>query len=212
MEEIAMTFLPSEDWREKYEEQATEKMLERLHRGARARLRTFGRGGHVDAADIEDVVSGVLKDTLTGKLKWNPEKESLEDNLLDAVRFRVRDRWQRDQRLKHDSIDEDEQDRGISDQAAAGAVVPTSPAPNERDRRIKVAFDEVTAALRPLCADKPEVLQLLGFYMKGITDREEVVLEGMTKTTYHNARRSLGRLVLNLPARLRDAAIAALHN
>jgi hypothetical protein len=212
MEKINMTFLPSEEWREKYEKQATEKMLERLHRAARARLRTFaGRGGHVDTADIEDVVSTVLKDTLSGKLKWDPDKEPLEDNLLDAVRFRVRDRWQRDQRRKHDSIDEDERDRGIVDEAAPGAVVPASSAPSERDRRIKLVFDEVVTALRPMCVDKPEVLRLLGLYMQGITDRDEVMLEGMNKVTYHNARRCLGRLVLNLPAQLRDAAVAALN-
>ncbi|MFT3697704.1 MAG: hypothetical protein QM831_31485 [Kofleriaceae bacterium] len=205
--------MPPEPWREQFEEQATNALLERLQRAARTRLRTFaGRTGHVDSADVDDIVNGVLIDTFAGQLTWDPEKETLEHNLLDAVRFRVRDRWLRDRRVKHDSIDEDERDRGVSDQAAAGAIVQGAPVPTERDREIKSVFDDVVDALRPLCTDKPEVMQLLALYVQGVTDRDEAIHEGMTKTSYHNARRCLGRLVLNLPAKLRDSALAAITN
>lgn len=207
--------LPPEEWREKVEEQATPKMFERLHRAARTRLRTFaGPKGHVNRADVDDVVASVIKDTLDGKLTWNPEKESLEQHLLDAVRFRVRDDWERDQPHLHGPIDEDDTAASITEQAAAGAVVPAqleSPVTNERERRIKAVHEEVIAWLQPRVAEKPEVLRLLELYVQGITDRDEAIREGgMTETTYHNARRRLGRLVQDMPAKLRAAALAAL--
>ena len=210
-----MASLPPEEWREKVEEQATPKMFERLHRAARTRLRTFaGPTGHVKKADVEDVVASVIKDTLDGNLTWNPDKESLEQHLLDAVRFRVRDEWLRDQPHLHGPIDEDDTVESIAERAAAGAVVPApleSPVTSERETRIKSVHDEVIAWLKPRVADKPEVLRLLELYMQGITDRDEVVREGgMDETTYHNARRRLGRLVQDMPAKLRAAALAAL--
>ena len=215
MSKNVMASLPPEEWREKVEEQATPKMFERLHRAARTRLRTFaGPKGHVNAADVDDVVSSVIKDTLDNKLTWNPDKEPLEVHLLDAVRFRVRDDWERDQPHLHGPIDEDDTAESITDQAAAGAVVPAPlepPVMNERERRIKAVHDEVIAWLQPRVTDKPEVLRLLELYMQGITDRDEAIREGeMTESTYHNARRRLGRLVQDMPAKLRAAALAAL--
>ena len=215
MSKKELTTLPSEEWREKAEEQATPKMFERLHRAARTRLRTFaGPKGHVSRADVDDVVSRVITDTLDGKLTWNPDKESLEQHLLDAVRFRVRDEWLRDQPHLHAPIDEDDTAESIAERAAAGAVVPAqldTPVTSEREARIKSVHDEVIAWLQPRVTDKPEVLRLLELYMQGITDRDEVIREGgMDETTYHNARRRLGRLVQDMPAKLRAAALAAL--
>lgn len=213
MQKEEMTFLPSEEWREAFEEQATKKMLEKLHRAARTRLRTFaGRTGHVNKDDVEDAVMSVLKDTLRGVLPWDPAKKTLEHHALDAIRFRVRDRWEKEQRRKHDLLDEDEHDRSVAERAAAGAVVPSSPVASDRERRIQEVHDEVIAWLRPHCLGKPEVLVLLESYLQGITDRDEVLREtGMSEATYHNARRRLGRLVQDMPAKLRDAALDALN-
>jgi len=213
MSKNVMASLPPEEWRQQVEEQATPKMFERLHRAARTRLRTFaGPQGHVNPADVDDVVSSVIKDTLDGKLTWTPDKEPLEQHLLDAVRFRVRDDWEREQPHLHGPIDED--DETIVDKAAPGAVMPApldSPMTSERERRIKTVHDEVIAWLSSRVADKPEVLRLLELYMQGITDRDEVLREGeMDEATYHNARRRLGRLVQDMPAKLRAAAMAAL--
>lgn len=217
MEKNELASLPPEEWREKVEEQATPKMFERLHRAARARLRTFaGPKGKVNAADVDDVVSSVVTDTLDGRLTWDPEKEPLEQHLLDAVRFRVRDQWERHQPHLHDQLEEGDGADAVVERAAAGAVVPAaleSPVTSQRDGRIKAVHDEVIAWLKPRVADKPEVLRLLELYMQGITDRDEVIREGgMNETTYHNARRRLGRLVQDMPAKLRAAALAALTN
>lgn len=210
-----MASLPPEEWRENVEEQATPKLFERLHRAARARLRTFaGPKGKVNAAEVEDIVSSVVTDTLDGRLTWNPGKESLEQHLLDAVRFRVRDQWERHQPHLHDQLEEGEGADAVVEHAAAGAVVPAaleSPVTSERNGCIKVVHDAVIAWLKPRVADKPEVHRLLELYMQGITERDEVIREGgMNETTYHNARRRLGRLVQDMPAKLRAAALAAL--
>jgi len=178
-------------------------------------LRTFaGRKGQVSSADVEDIVSSVVTDTLDRRLTWNPEKEPLEQHLLDAVRFRVRDQWERRQPHLHDQFEEGDGADAVVERAAAGAIVPAaleSPVASERDARIKAVHDEVIAWLKPRVTDKPEVLRLLELYMQGITDRDEVLAEGgMNETTYHNARRRLGRLVQDMPAKLRAAALAAL--
>ena len=209
-------FLPHEEWREKVEEQANQKMFDRLYRAARTRLRTFaGPTGHVNQADVDDVVASVITDTLDGKLTWNPNTETLEHNLLDAVRFRVRDQWERDQPHLHDPIEEDDGDSSIAELAAAGATVataPASPTATDRARHIKAVHDEVIAWLAPRVTDKPEVLRLLELYMQGITDRDELMRAGhMNRATYHNARRCLGRLVQDMPAKLRAAALDALN-
>lgn len=214
MTKIEETFLPSEEWREEFEKQATTKLIDRMYRAARSRLRLFaGPAGHVDSADVEDTVMGVLADTLKGKLFWNPEKESLESCLLDAIKFRVRDRAEKAQRRKHDPIEEDDDARSVAEQAAAGATVPAPPAAGVRQLQIKAIYDQVIAALRPRCAGQPRVLELLALYMDGITERDDVLREsGMSEREYKNARERLGRLVQDLPAKLRDAAIAALTN
>lgn len=206
------TFLPSEEWREEFEKQATTKLIDRMYRAARSRLRLFaGPTGHVDSADVEDIVMGVLGDTLKGKLFWNPEKESLENCLLDAIKFRVRNRWEKEQRRKHDPIEEDDDARSVAEQAAAGATVPAAPAAGVRQLRIKAVYDDVIAALRPRCVGQPRVLELLELYMDGVTERDDVLREsGMSEREYKNARERLGRLVQDLPAKLRDAALAAL--
>jgi hypothetical protein len=213
MTQDKVTFLPSEEWRERFEEQATKTMLDKLHRAARTRLRTFaGRSGHVNRDDVEDVVMSVLRDTLCCVLRWDPDKETLEHHALDAIRFRVRDRWQKELRRKHDLLDEDEHDRSVSEHAAAGAIVPASLVADDRERRIQEARDEVVAWLRPRCLDKPEVLELLEIYLNGVTEREEVMRDtGMSESTYHNARRRLGRLVQDMPVKLRAAALDALN-
>jgi hypothetical protein len=170
----------------------------------------------VNRADVDDVVSSVITDTLDGRLTWDPEKEPLEQHLMDAVRFRVRDQWERDQPHLRDAIEEGDGADAVIERAAAGAVVPAaldSPVTSERTTRIKAVHDEVIAWLRPRVAEKPEVLRLLELYMQGITDRDDVIREGgMNESTYHNARRRLGRLVQDMPAKLRAAALAALTN
>jgi hypothetical protein len=203
--------LPQKEWRKRLEQQATGPLFDRLRSAARTRLRTFaGPTGHVNEADIDDVVASVIADTLDGTLGWDPNKESLEDNLVDAVRFRARDKWEREQAQLHVPLAEDEYDYSVTELAAVGTAVPTqSPSPTrcDRARQIKVAHDKVIEWLRPRASDKPDVLCLLGLYLDGIVEREEVMREGgMSESTYHNARRCLGRLVRRMPAKLRAAA------
>ena len=200
--------------REKIHEQTTAKMLGRLRRAARSRMRMIlGPGGHVCHADVEDLVSCVIMDTLDGRLTWDPDKESLEHNLLDAVRFRVRNRYEREPTQAHEPLEEDEIDRTIVDSVSGqvAMLVPPLPGNNERARRIRDACDDLVAWLRPRVHDKPELLRLFELFLEGITDRDEVMRDGeMDANAYRNARRCLDRLVERIPASLRAAAFEAL--
>ena len=205
-------YAPPEDWRADFEKQATKSMLERLHRVARARLAVYagGKRENVNDADVEDVVVSALGDTWTGTLTWDRDRHSLYLHLKDAIKHRVRNgaRLARKGR-KHDEFDEDE--RGEVLAVAVGAVAPTMLAIDDRDETFASIVDHAIAALRPLAAGDVEVMALLDALAKRTVDRDDLLDEtGMTVVEYNNAWRRIGSVVRQLPARLRDQALAAL--
>jgi hypothetical protein len=196
-------------WIVKFEEQTTPKLLKSLHRAARSQVRRFaGSGAHASHADAEDLVSSVILDTLEGRLTWDPERESLETNLLDAIRFRARDRYEREPPQLHEPLTDD-LDRKIADSASTHATLVAPPVLGDDDATQRIAkADEVIEWLRGQAINMPEVLHLLDLFAHGITQRDEVMRTGrMDATTYHNARRRLARIARRTPAGLRAAAL-----
>src|SRR5678815_5967905 len=90
-----------EAWRAAFDAQATTAVLDKVYRAARARMRIYaGRTQHVDTADVDDMVNGVLTDTLDGSLKWSYQTRPLLRHLLDTVKYRVRGQARRRWREK----------------------------------------------------------------------------------------------------------------
>ena len=202
-------FSPTEEWRAEFQEQATRGNLDKLYRIAKARLGAYaGKGRHVDDADVEDVVSAVLVDTLSGTLTWNPARHDLYAHLKDAIKFRVRNEAKSTRkRKKHDPLEEDERNESLAPQIAAGAIVPTVTTPDERDEQLGRLADSALTDLRALAVRDVDVTKLIEALANRITDRDELIrVTGMNLSKYTNAWRRLGRLVNQLPVQLRDEA------
>lgn len=206
-------FVPSEEWRASFEKQATRNILDKLYRIARARLGVYAGGRHkVSDADVDDIVIAALGDTWAGDLTWDPSAKTLFLHLKDAIKFRVRDGAElARKRRRHVEIDEDERGETFAGSIATGAIVPTVETSDPRDHTLGGIADETIAALRPLAERDVEVSTLLDALSKRVIDRDDLLEEtGMTIPEYNNAWRRLGRMVRELPAHLRDDALAAL--
>lgn len=206
-------FVPSESWRASFEKQANGRTLEKLNRIARARLAAYsGAKQNVQDCDIDDIVIGALGDTWTGVLAWEPGTKTLFAHLKDAIKFRVRNGAKLTRkRRKHDELDEDERGETFSGQIAAGAIVPTVETSDQRHALLAEVADDVIEQLSTHALDDPDVLSLLAALAKRIVDRNDLLEDtGMTVHELTNAWRRLGRIVRELPAQLRDQALAAL--
>ncbi|MGE0402459.1 MAG: hypothetical protein AB7T06_37500 [Kofleriaceae bacterium] len=206
-------FTPTESWRASFEKQANGRTLEKLYRIARARLGAYSGGrSNVHDDDVDDVVIAALGDTWSGVLTWDPTAKTLFAHLKDAIKYRVRNEAKLSRkRRKHDEIDEDERGETFAGQIAAGAVVPTVESTDVRNELLSEVVDGVLFRLRPHASDDPDVSALLDALAKRIVDRNDVLEEtGMNAPELNNSWRRLGRMVRELPAQLRDDALAAL--
>jgi hypothetical protein len=206
-------FTPSESWRASFEKQANGRTLEKLNRIARARLGAYTGGKqNVQECDVDDIVISALGDTWSGVLKWDPSAKTLFAHMKDAIKYRVRNGAKLTRkRRKHDELDEDERGETFSGQIAAGAIVPTVDTPDQRQDLLSHTADEVIEQLSTYALDDPDVLSLLASLAKRVVERADVLEEtGMTLHELNKAWRRLGRMVRELPANLRDQALAAL--
>jgi hypothetical protein len=206
-------FTPSESWRASFEKQANGRTLEKLNRIALARLAAYSGGKqNVQDSDVDDVVISALGDTWTGVLAWDPSAKTLFAHLKDAIKYRVRNGAKLTRkRRKHDELDEDERGETFSGHIAAGAVVPTVETSDQRQELLADVADEVIERLSAQALNDPDVLSLLAALAKRVVDRNDVLEEtGMNLHELNKAWRRLGRMVRELPANLRDRALAAL--
>src|SRR5690348_5751842 len=68
-------FVPSEEWIEAFEAQATEDLYLRIKRYARARARLVAHAGRpIDEQYTNDLVQDAIGDTFDGVLAWDPER------------------------------------------------------------------------------------------------------------------------------------------
>jgi len=188
-------------------------MLDKLNRIARARLGVYCGGKHrVQDCDVDDIVIAALGDTWAGTLSWDPDQKTLFAHLKDAVKYRVRNEAKlARKRRKHNEFEEDDRGESLAGQIAAGAIAPTITTCDAREDLLGAAADDVIAALRPHAAGDAEVTAILDALAKRLVDRDDIIEEtGMNIPEFNNAWRRLGRIVRELPAQLRDHALAAL--
>ena len=202
-----------EPWRAAFDAQATMALLDKVYRAARARMRIYaGRTQHVNAADVDDMVNGVLTDTLDGTLKWNYQSKPLLRHLLDTVKYRVRDdarkRWRETARV--DVLDEEDAGASLGESMVSGAKLPR---PDEA-LAVRQIADELVAEIMKLLGNDRDVVKLFeAIVIKGAFERAEIMKEtGLSAGTYKNARRRLDFILVQLPTQTRDAVMAAFTN
>lgn len=206
-------FTPSESWRASFEKQSNGRTLEKLNRIARARLGAYmGGKQNVQDSDVDDIVISALGDTWSGKLTWDPSAKTLFAHMKDAIKYRVRNGAKlARKRRKHDELEEDERGETFSGQIAAGAIVPTIETTDQRQELLSEVADDVIERLSAHALSDPDVLSLLAALAKRLVERGDLLEEtGMNLHELNKAWRRLGRMVRELPANLRDQALAAL--
>jgi hypothetical protein len=201
----------NEPLRAAFDKQAKPKLLDVLYRVTRARMVQYtSRNDDVNDADIDDMVMGVITDTLGGKLSWDYERKPLKNHLVDAIQYRVRDdahaRWRETARVM--LLDEETTDVSLGEGALAGAVVVR---PDETYALRRVA-DKLVAKVRALIAGDGDVeLVFDAIVTERALDRADIMKEtGLSPKAYKNARARLDRALLRLPAATRNAVIDAL--
>ena len=203
----------NEPRRAAFDKQAKPKLLDTLYRVTRARMVQYtSRKDDVNDADIDDMVMGVITDTLDGTLSWNYERKPLKNHLVDAIQYRVRDeahaRWRETARVI--ALDEETTDVSIGEGTLAGAIVVR---PDETYALRRVA-DKLVAEVRDLITGDADVeLVFDAIVTKRALERADIMKEtGLSLKAYKNARARLDRALLRLPAETRSAVMAALTN
>lgn len=209
-------------WIDVYFQQATDALHERCRRHARWCLHAYRL---YDAPeDDDDLVQKALTDILGGHIQWDPTRRSLEDQVRDVIRYRVRDlkRTAARRRAHAPIIDVgDDCESHVVRVRGAEAVVtdevvhaemtrhggePDHPETQLRHRQARELGARICAELSVLVAeqDDEQAAAILTCWACGISERRDILAEtGMSAETYHDARRRLIRLVGRLPDELR---------
>lgn len=196
-----------------FDTQATPVLLDKVYRAARARMQIYaGRTQHVNAADVDDMVNGVLTDTLAGTLTWDYQRKPLLRHLLDTVKYRVRDdarkRWRETARVEE--LDEETTDVSLGESMLMGS----EPARPDDSLAIREIADGLVADVRKAIGLDRDVVKLFeAIVMKDAFERAEIMKEtGFSAGTYKNARRRLDFILLQLPTQTRNAVMSAFTN
>ena len=192
-------FIPSEEWIEAFETQATDELRKAAKRFARMRARFVAlAGGRVDDYYVSALVQDALTDTLFGVLSWDPAKTSLEMHVFDTISSRTSHDIERAKHLKHHSIDAFDPH---ADMTATMVELESSLQLDCRQPRPEALrfSTEVIAKVRELAAKDTDVIRMLDVIEEGAFEARDIMhMAKMSKKTYHKARIRLGRIVLQL--------------
>jgi hypothetical protein len=195
------------DYLERVDDALTRDVWKKVGTFARKRVRTLALAGYgIDSDLVDELVSDAVADTALGVCRWDPERCDLLTHLCWVIRGRTHKRT-----LRRRAITETDVFDRIDDQGATLAQEVESP--ETLVGRTEVVL-EFLRALRDLAIqnEDDEVVALLDAYWRGLTQRTEVAKElGITKNAYTYARDRLSRLIDQLPARLRDEALAVMR-
>ena len=189
-------FTPDEAWIDAFAAQNTNEMRESAKRYAARRMRRIGASGiHVDEYDIRALVQDALTDTLFGAVTWVPSTTTLEQHVLDTIRYRTRDIHKRAAKYKHHRVDVF--DKCEEDTRSMGEIETSLRFDQETPSADELMFaGQVLARLRELAGKDEHVLRLIDAIAEGATEPADIMVVGKLGTKqYRNARERLDRLV-----------------
>jgi hypothetical protein len=193
-------FVPSEEWIEAFEAQATDELYQRVKRYARVRARLVAYGGRVvDELYINDLVQDAIGDTFDGVLAWDPERVTLERHLQCAIHSRTRHDYVHALRFRQERID-----TGARKTLAEVEVTLARTRGDPDD-----SGERVIAELHQLAARDPDVIEMLRLFGDQVIKKDDIVREtGWNTKRYQATRKRMLRLVQQLPNDVREAALA----
>ncbi|HEY6040090.1 MAG TPA: hypothetical protein VIV58_37665 [Kofleriaceae bacterium] len=196
-------FIPSEEWIEAFEAQATEDLYLRLKRYARARARLVAHAGRpIDQQYTNDLVQDAIGDTFDGVLAWDPERVTLERHLQCAIHSRTRHDYVHAIRFRQERIDPGAQGGRKTLAEVETTLARARGEPEDAGAR-------VLAELSQLAARDPDVIEMLRLFGDQVIKKEDIVREtGWNTKRYQATRKRMLRLVQQLPNDVREAAMA----
>ncbi|HET9989441.1 MAG TPA: hypothetical protein VFQ65_13010 [Kofleriaceae bacterium] len=193
-------FVPSEEWIEAFEAQATEELYQRVKRYARVRARLVAHAGRpIDELYSNDLVQDAIGDTFDGVLAWDPERVTLERHLQCAIHSRTRHEYVHALRFRQERID-------LGARKTLAEVETTlARARGEPED----ASDRVLAELHQLAVRDPDVIEMLRLFGEQVIKKDDIVrATGWNTKRYQATRKRMLRLVQQLPNDVREAAMA----
>lgn len=187
-------------WRAAFESQCTPELLKKARRYAERRARKLRQvSGLADDYYGQEIVQDVVADTFAGVLSWDPDVESLEAHVLDAVATRVHHDVVRARRFPRASLDDADPEAA---QMTLAAVDATLLAAGEASPATVRFSEEAFGKLCELAASDADLQRLLGALAMGATSKDDVMfVTGMSDHEYRATRSRLDRLIQRSPHR-----------
>lgn len=187
----ALDSIATETWIDKFTEQYNRPLMEFVSRYAAGRL-SWSHALPPGADTAHALAEDALMDTMTGRVRWDPEgKKTLRRHLTDVVWRRLSAAWKRAERLPHVSMNEFDDD----DQAAALHEMERVVRERARDPRAIEYARERIAELQRRAANDPDVLALIRAMLQDKAARADAMsVTGFSPQRYRAATRRLRRL------------------
>lgn len=195
----ALTVSEQRRLRTAFDQQATDKNMERVWRHAESLVRQVGvRTGRQGPTSAGDLVQLAILGTLEGRHRWDYEQLDLALHLMNTVANIVRNELRRARRFREVSLDDDRRDADQLDHEVTDVLARGRDHADETAIRSRLASWIVE--MRALADADRGVLQLLDAYEQGAFERRDVMLStSMSARTYHNAHQRLVRVARKLP-------------
>jgi hypothetical protein len=201
------TAITNPGWCAAFKAQLTKDLLDEVIVYAKRRAVWVQRATGTDDPQLaETLLQDALGDTVLGEVTWDPQNAPLVLHLKGIIRGKTSHMMQHAARFQSVRITAPniQLEQEVSD-----AIEAERNTNGESD--LTTYVDHTITALSNLADGDADVLALLGAFGQGAIERRDVLrVTELTRTTYHNAMKRLFRLVGQLPAELRNSAIAAM--
>jgi hypothetical protein len=201
------TAITNPGWCAAFKAQLTKDLLDEVIVYAKRRALWVQRATGTDDPQLaETLLQDALGDTVLGEVTWDPQNAPLVLHLKGIIRGKTSHMMQHAARFPSVWITAPniQLEQEVSD-----AIEAERNTNGESD--LTTYVNRTITALRNLADGDADVLALLGAFGQGAIERRDVLrVTELTRSTYHNAMKRLLRLVEQLPAELRNSAIAAM--
>lgn len=160
----------------------------------------------VPEGEAAALANDAVADTLTRVRVWHPERVKLTTHLCGVIRSRTSARMARVRKIRHESIQEGDEDEGAEAEIAASLAVADGAERADATLAGLELAARVVEHLRRAAAGDDEVIALLDSYAAGVTVRPAVLARlGWDLPRFVNVKRRLSSLVRSLPSELHEA-------
>lgn len=198
--EGAEGFAPSPAWREAFEQQYSDELVQRLEIFAAQRLAGIGnRARRGNEQQAREIVASAVFDTLRGLVRWHPERKDLELHFKDVIKRRTSLDWTRAKNVREESIDTTNADgRSPVLEEVESVLLERFPDPVATEKAAR-ALAEI-AQIAEADADFAAFIEARA---DGLRARAVMRATGLSPERYRRCRRQLGHILDRLSIHVR---------